>query len=211
MRVLLADDHRLVRAALRSLLESRGVEVVAEAANGCEAVEQARLHRPDVVVMDVSMPIMNGLIATRRMAAELPDVKVVMLTASEGDADLFDAIKSGADGYLLKDTDPEEFFALLSGVTDGVPAVPPLLAQKILREFSRVNATVSAADELTERERDVLRLLVHGVSSNRALAKQLGVSENTVRYHLRNIMDKLHLHSRTQAVAYAIRHGLVEE
>jgi len=214
MRVLIADDHPLFRDGLRSLLEARGIEVVGEARNGREAVDQARRLEPDVVLMDLSMPELNGLAATRLISAQLPTVKVVMLTASEDDADLFEAIKSGAQGYLFKNLDSNEFFRLLEGVAQGEPALTPALARKLLGEFARPapapRATVAPDAELTEREREVLELLVQGFTTNRALAEKLVVSENTVKYHLRNILDKLHLQNRAQVVAFAVRQGMVE-
>lgn len=214
MRVVIADDHPLFRDGLRSLLEARGIEVLAEARNGREAVDQARRHSPDVVLMDLSMPEVNGLAATRLISAELPDVKVVILTASEDDADLFEAIKSGAQGYLFKNLDSAEFFRLLEGVSHGEPALTPGLARKLLGEFARPvpspRVPAEPPSELTEREREVLELLVQGVTSNRELAERLVVSENTVKYHLRNILDKLHVQNRAQVVAYAMRHGMGE-
>lgn len=212
MRVLIADDHTLFRDGLRSLLEARGVEVVGEARNGQEAIELTRRTRPDVVLMDLSMPMMDGLSATRIISAELPDVSVVVLTASEEDADLFEAVKSGAEGFLPKDLEATQLFELLSGVTRGEPALTPGLARKVLNEFARPKPArhERMPDELTEREREVLELLVQGVTSNKDLAERLIVSENTVKYHLRNILDKLHLQNRAQVIAYALRHGLVD-
>mgnify|MGYP001462566076 FL=1 len=212
MRVIIADDHALFRDGLRSLLEARGVEVVAEARNGREAVELARQLRPDIVLMDLTMPVMGGLEATRLISAELSDVNVVVLTASEDDADLFEAVKSGAEGFLPKNLEAEQFFDLLQGVTEGQPALTPGLARKVLNEFARPAAPrpERTAEELTEREREVLELLVQGVTSNKDLADRLFVSENTVKYHLRNILNKLHLQNRAQVIAYALRHGLVE-
>ena len=209
MRVLIADDHALFRDGLRSLMEAHGVDVVAEARNGQEAVALARLHRPDVVLMDLTMPVLDGLAATRLLSAELPAVKVVVLTASEDDADLFEAVKSGAEGFLPKDLEASQFFALLEGVTRGEPALTPALARKVLRELARPRPAAPSQELLTEREREVLQLLVAGVTSNRDLAERLFVSENTVKYHLRNILDKLHLQNRAQVVAYALRHGMV--
>lgn len=215
MRVLIADDHPLFRDGLRSLLEARGIDVVGEAKNGHEAVEQATRLRPDVVLMDLNMPVLGGLDATRLISAEQPDVKVVVLTASEDDANLFEAIKSGAQGYLFKNLDSAEFFALLEGVARGEPALTPGLARKLLGEFARPTAAPqpTAFDDtqsLTEREHEVLNLLVQGITSNRELAERLVVSENTVKYHLRNILDKLHVQNRAQVVAYAVRHGIVD-
>jgi DNA-binding NarL/FixJ family response regulator len=162
--------------------------------------------------MDLSMPGLNGLAATRLISAEMPQVKVVVLTASDDDANLFEAIKSGAQGYLLKNLESKEFIALLEGVGRGEPALTPLLASKLLQEFARPPRPATEShdpDALTDREREVLELLVHGVTSNRKLAKQLGVSENTVKFHVRNILDKLHLHNRAQVVGFALRHGMV--
>jgi len=212
MRILIADDHALFRDSLRSLLVSRGFEVVGEAREGREAVDLARRLQPDIVLMDLSMPGLDGLAATRLMAAEMPKVKVVVLTGSDEDANLFEAIKSGAQGYMLKNLESRDFFALLEGVGRGEPALTPLLAGKLLQEFARPPRPAAEShdpDALTEREREVLELLVRGVTSNRKLAKQLGVSENTVKFHVRNILDKLHLHNRAQVVGFALRHGIV--
>jgi DNA-binding NarL/FixJ family response regulator len=159
------------------------------------------------------MPEMDGLAATRLISADHPEVKVVILTASDEDSKLFEAIKSGAQGYLLKNLESEDFFNLLAGVKRGEPALTPALARKLLQEFARPAQTPPLPqdpDALTDREREVLELLVNGVTSNRRLAKQLGVSENTVKFHVRNILDKLHLHNRAQVVSYAIRHHIVE-
>ena len=213
VRVLLADDHQLFRDGMRGLLEARGFDVVGEARNGREAVEQARRLRPELVLMDLNMPEVNGLAATRLLSAELPDVRVVILTASEDDADLFEAIKSGAQGYIFKNIESAELFRLLDGVALGQPALTPNLARKLLGEFARPAPTQRGPAEdatslLTEREREVLDLLVQGITTNKDLADRLVVSENTVKYHLRNILDKLHVQNRAQVVAYAVRHGL---
>jgi DNA-binding NarL/FixJ family response regulator len=212
MRILIADDHALFRDGLRSLLEARGMDVIGEASNGREAVELSRSLNPDVVLMDLTMPILDGLSATRIISAELPSVIVVVLTASEEDADLFEAIKSGAQGFLPKDLEAAQLFEHLSGVSRGEPALTPGLARKLLGEFAHPSTSrdEEIIDDLTERERDVLELLVQGVTSNRDLAERLFVSENTVKYHLRNILDKLHVQNRAQVIAYALRHGIVE-
>lgn len=212
MRVLIADDHALFRDGLRSLLEARGVEVVGEARNGREAIELARRSNPDVVLMDLIMPELGGLAATKLLSAELPQVRVVVVTASEDDADLFEAIKSGAQGYLPKDVESGRFFELLDGVTRGEPALTPALARKVLNELARPPAAPPerTPDALTEREQEVLELLVQGITTNRGLAERLVVSENTVKYHLRNILDKLHVQNRAQVVSYALRNRLVD-
>lgn len=217
MRVLIADDHALFRDGLRGMLETRGMDVVGEARNGREAVDQTRRLRPEVVLMDLDMPELDGLAATRLISAEQPDVKVVMLTASEEDAHLFDAIKAGAQGYLFKNLPSDELFTLLDGVARGEPALTPALARKLLVEFARPAAAApprtaagKGPDTLTDREREVLDLLVQGITSNRELAERLVITENTVKYHFRNILDKLHVQNRAQVVAFAVRHRLLE-
>ena len=211
MNVLIADDHTLFRDGLRSLLEAHGITVVGEARTGKEAIVLSRTHRPDIVLMDLAMPEMGGLAATRLLSAELPEVNIVVLTASEEDSDLFEAVKSGARGFLPKDMEADYLVTLLDGVTRGEPALTPSLARKVLAEFARpVTAHLDqGAETLTAREREVLELLVSGITSNRALAQHLFVSENTVKYHLRNILAKLHLQNRSQVIAYALRHDLV--
>jgi DNA-binding NarL/FixJ family response regulator len=212
VRIVIADDHALFRDGLRSLLVSNGHQVVAEARNGEEAIVLAKEHEPDVVLMDVSMPLLDGISATRRLTSELPGVKVIILTASEDDANLFDAIKSGAQGYLLKNLEADDFFALLDAASRGEPALTPALAKKLLQEFAKPAAAPVAGehDGLTQREREVLELMVEGITSNRRLAKRLGVSENTVKFHVRNILDKLRLHNRAEVVGYALRNRMVE-
>ena len=214
MRVLIADDHALFRESLRSLLEQRGVEVVGEAGTGHEAVRLAAGCAPDVVLMDLAMPELDGLAATKLISADMPDVKVVVLTASTEDEDLFEAIKSGAKGFLRKDLSGEEFFRRLDGLSMGEPALTPHLAQRLLTEFARPKNVAAAKDDdpdaLTSREMDVLGAMVHGVTTNRSLARHFGISQNTIKFHVRNILDKLHLNNRTQVVSFALRHRLVE-
>lgn len=213
MRIVIADDHSLFRDGLRSLLLAQGHEVVGEAKNGREAIELARTLQPDLVLMDLQMPELDGIGATKLIAAEMPEMKVVILTASEEESKLFDAIKSGAQGYLLKNLEAEEFFDLLDRAQRGEPALTPALARKLLQEFAKpaeAAAPASEQDALTAREREVLELMVEGVTSNRKLARRLGLSENTVKFHVRNILDKLRLHNRAEVVGYALRHGIVE-
>jgi DNA-binding NarL/FixJ family response regulator len=214
MRVLLADDHALFRAGLRGLLEARGIDVIGEAGTGREAIDQTLRLNPDIVLMDLDMPELDGLAATRLISAQQTGVKVVMLTASEEDAHLFEAIKSGAQGYVFKNLPAAELFALLEGVDRGEPALTPALARKLLGEFARPAQTVPPPPDasaglaaLTERERDVLDVLVQGITSNRELAERLVITENTVKYHLRNILDKLHVQNRAQVIAFAARHA----
>ena len=208
MRVLLVDDHALFRDGVRSLLEARGIQVVGEAGDGQEAVEAALRLRPDVVLMDITMPRMDGLEATRLIKTRLPQTKVVMLTVSDEDRNLFEAIKSGAQGYLLKNLQAEEFFDLLAGIQRGEAPISRGLAGRILEEFARqqIPSAPPESEELTEREREVLQA-VSGGASNREVAAALHITENTVKFHMKNILDKLHLRSRAEVIAYAARRG----
>ena len=209
MKILIADDHALFRGALKSLISTQDKhQIVGEARNGREAVALARQLRPDLVLMDLSMPELDGLAATRILMAETTDIKVVILTASEDDQHLLEAMKSGAQGYLLKNLEADKFFTLLDGVARGEPAITPALARKLIREFPTGRAE-NDPDALTEREREVLEQLVGGVTSNRDLADRLGVSENTVKFHVRNILAKLHVSNRAQVVAFALKNKLV--
>ena len=217
MRVLLADDHALFRAGIASLLGAWGMDVVGQASDGVEAIELTRRLKPELVLMDVGMSPCNGLEATRVIKTELPDVKVIIVTVSEDDQDLFEAVKSGAEGYLLKGMSEEELGSTLEKISAGEPALSPALAAKILDEFARLareGATGKSPggpdDELTDREREVLRLVADG-ATNREIGSQLFISENTVSFHMKNILAKLHLKNRTQAAAFAIRVGLVDD
>ena len=212
IRVMLVDDHALFRRGIASILAAeRGFEVVGEAANGLEALDRARELMPDVILMDIFMPGANGLEATRRIKEALPYVKIVILTVSEEDQNLFEAIKSGAQGYLLKKIEPQELFAMLKGVVKGDAPISRAMAAKILREFAhqaqRVAAPSPGAD-LTPREREVLELVTQG-KSNKEIAVALAIAENTVKNHLKNILEKLHLENRVQAATFALREGLV--
>jgi DNA-binding NarL/FixJ family response regulator len=213
MRLLLADDHALFRSSLRSLLEARGVEVVGEASDGHRAVELAVSLQPDLVLMDLSMPGLDGIEATRQLKAKMPEVKVVVLTASMEDEDLFAALRAGAQGYLLKNLEADSFFDLLDRAVAGEPALTPQMSRKVLEAFTKREPARTHHDDpdaLTDREREVLELMVDGITSNRQLAQRLEVSENTVKFHVRNILDKLHLHNRAQAVGHAMRHARVD-
>lgn len=210
MRVLLVDDHALVRNGIASLLRAHNIDVVGEASDGLEALEKARQLKPDIILMDIKMPRCNGLEATRLIKVEMSEIKVIMLTVSDDEDDLFEAIKSGAQGYLLKNIRAEEFLALLDGVSRGEAAISPLLATKIIEEFSRQaakNAKTHPENELTDREIDVLKLVATG-ALNKEIASALNITENTVKYHLRNIMEKLHLSNKAQVAAYAVSKGL---
>ncbi len=210
MKILIADDHALFRDGLRSLLNAQGHEVVGEASNGREAVELAHRIQPDLVLMDVSMPEFDGISATRQLTSELPEMKVVVLTASEDEANLFESLRAGARGYLLKNLEADDFFELLERASRGEPALTPALARKVLIEFARPKEALPE-ELLTPREREVLELMIEGITSNRKLAKRLNLSENTVKFHIRNILDKLRLHDRAQIVGYALRKKMGEK
>jgi len=215
VRVLLADDHALFRAGIASLLRAWGMDVVGQAADGDEAIELTRRLKPELVLMDVGMSPCNGLEATRVIKTELPDVKVIIVTVSEDEQDLFEAIKSGAEGYLLKGMSEEELGSTLARISAGEPALSPGLATKILDEFARMaregaGKPAGPEDELTDREREVLRLVAEG-ATNREIASRLYVTENTVSFHMKNILGKLHLKNRAQAAAFAIRAGLADD
>jgi len=213
MRVLLVDDHILFRKGLASLIASqRDFEVVGEAGDGLEALEKARQLMPDLILLDINMPVCDGREATRLIKEEMPYVKIVMLTVSDDDQDLFEAIKNGAEGYMLKKLEPGDLFEMLRGIRQGEAPISRLMASKILREFARQapRPTERAGPEsvLSEREREVLQLVTDGLT-NREIATALYITENTVKNHLRNILAKLHLENRVQAAAYAVREGLV--
>ena len=212
IRVLLADDHALFRRGVASLLAAEnGFEVVGEAVDGRQAVEMARDLMPDVILMDISMPVMDGLEATRRIKGEMPYVRIVILTASDGDRSLFEAVKSGAQGYLLKKIEPQALYGTLRGVVQGEAPVSRLMAARLLEEFTRQNrhpAATAPGAELTARERGVLELVSQG-RSNKEIAAALVIAENTVKNHLKNILEKLHLENRVQAATFALREGLV--
>jgi len=213
IRILLVDDQDLFREGLAQILASQeDMQVVGEASDGQEAVEKAQQLTPDLILMDIRMPRMNGLEATRRIKALLPDVKVVMLTVSDTDDDLFEAIKEGASGYLLKNLKARYLFEYLRSVMRGEVAFSPYLATRMLQEFARQRRREEVMggrqEGLTEREREVLQLVVDG-HSNKEIALKLGIAESTVKRHLHNILEKLQMASRTQAAAYAVRTGLV--
>jgi DNA-binding NarL/FixJ family response regulator len=215
IRVLLVDDHALFRKGIASILAGeRGFEVVGEASDGLEALERARELMPDVILMDIFMPGATGLEATRRIKEALPYVKIVMLTVSEEDQNLFEAIKSGALGYLLKKIEPSVLFAMLKGVVQGDAPISRAMAGKILGEFARQarqqTPTAPLGADLSPREKEVLKLVTEG-KSNKEIAAALTIAENTVKNHLKNILEKLHLENRVQAATFALREGLVEK
>lgn len=211
MRVLLVDDHALFRAGLASLLQASGLTVVGQAGDGDEAIAGARELRPDLIFMDITMPRRDGLAATRAIKAEMPEVKVVMLTVSDDERNLFEAIKSGAEGYLLKNMQAEEFEEFLRRLAHGEPLISSVLAQKLLREFARLKEAegqMAGKDSLSEREQEVLQLVARG-ATNREIADSLVITENTANFHMKNILGKLHLRNRAEVVAWAFEHGLI--
>ena len=214
MKVLLVDDHPLFLDGLRNLLTAHGVEVLGMARDGWVALDKARTLHPEVILMDIHMPLLDGLAALRLIKAELPEVKIVMLTMSAEDEDLFEAIKSGACGYLLKTQDTDEFFVLLQDVARGEVVLSPGLAARILQEFGRqANVTQTIEDKeqrasLSAREIEVLTLVAHGLTYKEVGAK-LCLAERTVKYHMGEIIARLHLENRAQVIEYARRTGLV--
>jgi len=215
MRVLLVDDHPLFLEGLQNLLEARGIEVVGTASDGLEALEKSRTLHPDLILMDIQMPRCDGLTATRLIKAELPWVRIVMLTVSEEDEDLFEAIKCGASGYLLKSLDAAEFFQLLSNLERDEPPLSPGMATKILAEFARQaneeeKGTPSAeeGDGLTPRQIAVLSLVAQGMTY-KEVGEALHLTERTVKYHMAKILERLHARTRAEAIAYASRKGIL--
>ncbi len=211
IRVLIADDHTIVRKGIRALLFTEpGMEVVGEASNGLETVHQAAVLVPDVILMDLVMPKMNGIEATRQITERQPGTRILVLTSFAADDKVFPAIKAGALGYLLKDSEPEELIQAIRQVYHGESSLHPTIARKVLRELAQPAERADrplATDPLTERELEVLRQVAQGLS-NREIAEQLVINEATVRTHVSNILSKLHLASRTQAALYALREGL---
>jgi DNA-binding NarL/FixJ family response regulator len=213
-RILIADDHVLFREGMRSIIDRwNDFEVVGEASNGLEALSLARELLPDIILMDISMPVVNGIQATKQIGDEFPSICIVMLTTSEEEEDLLDAIQVGAQGYLLKDTPSKRLHDELRRMAQGETPLSGIMATKVLKEFSRSGSQTQSSDldkeALTEREHQILELLVEGLS-NAEIAGQVYLSENTVKKHVRNILEKLHSNNRVEAAVYAIREGLVD-
>jgi DNA-binding NarL/FixJ family response regulator len=213
-RVLVVDDHALFRKGVVGvIMEAEGFEVVGEAGEGREALAKVKELKPDVVVMDIYMPGMDGLETTRQIKEIVPAAKVVILTISEEDENLFEAVKAGANGYMLKSAEPETLCQTLRGVVRGEAVLSPSMGAKILEEFARQSRRAgeeASGPRLSPKEREVLQLLTRG-AVNKEIAAALNITENTVKNHMKSIMEKLHLENRVQVVAYAFREGLVRK
>jgi NarL family two-component system response regulator LiaR len=208
IRLLIADDHTIVRKGLKVLLATEpDMQVVGEAENGAEAAQKAESLNPDVVLMDIEMPVMDGIEATRTITARQPGVRVLVLTSFAADDKVFPAVKAGALGYLLKDSSPEQLLEAIRQVHRGEPSLEPSIARKVLQELASPGPGKPTTDPLTEREMEVLRLIAQGMS-NKEIAAALFIAEWTVRSHVSNILSKLQLASRTQAALYALKSGL---
>jgi two-component system, NarL family, nitrate/nitrite response regulator NarL len=213
-RILLVDDQPLFRGAIAALLASQpDMEVVGEAENGLIGVEMAGALRPDLVILDVDMPVMNGVEAVRLIREQVMDVKVIMLTVSDVEDDVLDALRNGAHGYLLKDLRPEQLHEMIRSVMRNETPISPAVAGRLLREIPAAGArkVSTPAEEqaraVTPRELEILRLVAQGLS-NKEVAKRLVITEGTVKNHVHNALEKLHLENRIQAAAYVIRQGL---
>lgn len=215
LRVLLVDDHPLFLQSLKMLLSANGYQVVGTAGTGMEALKQARLVHPELILMDIEMPEFDGLAATRLIKAEMPQIKIVMLTVSASDEHLFEAVKSGGSGYLLKSQSAEQFLELVAQVGHGGAALSPELAARLLSEFARQakqiesQAVEEVPAELTPRQVEILSLVAQGLTYSQ-VGETLHISEPTVRYHMGEIINRLHLNNRAQVIAYAAQHGLVK-
>lgn len=215
IRILVCDDHEILRKGIVQLLKLQsGFQVIGEAANGVEVVKMAETLRPDVILMDVQMPEMDGIKAVERIRDKDKAVKIIMLTISDDDEDLFNAIKNGANGYLLKNMNLEELFSHVKKVYDGETPFSPGLANKVLLQFSQMAHSVKEQEkpdyDLTVREKEVLKLVSQG-KSNKYIAENLYISEHTVKKHLQHILEKLHVSNRYEAATLAIKEGIVDE
>ncbi len=214
IKVMLVDDHVLFRKGVEALLTAHAdFDVVGEASNGKEAVENVASCEPDIILMDIDMPICSGLDAVKMIKSEMPHVHIVMLTVSDDDQDLFNAIKNGAGGYLLKNLEPRDLYEMLHGILRGEAPITGIMASKILEELRSPQPTskpeAERQNELTEREVEALKLIAEGLS-NKEIAETLSITENTVKVHVRTILEKLHLSNRVQAAVYAVKEGLLD-
>jgi len=219
MKLMLADDHPLFLEGLQYLLETHGIQVAGVAKDGREALVQARLLQPDIILMDIRMPVCSGMDALRLIKAEMPEIKIVMLTTSEEDEDLFDAVKYGASGYLLKSTNARELVDMLSDLERGEVPLSPELGIRLLEEFKHGGANdenvlpheaeKAKRVQLTERQSEILEMVARGITYKEA-GDALGLTERTVKYHMGRIIELLQLENRAQVIAYAARMGLVK-
>jgi DNA-binding NarL/FixJ family response regulator len=221
MKVLLVDDNRLMLEGLQNLFEVHNIQVTGVATNGQDALDKTRQLKPDVILMDIRMPVCDGLTATRLIKAEMPEARIIILTTSTDDQDLFEAVKSGAYGYLLKSMDSDDLVEALEQVQQGTPPFSPGLAAKLLEEFARVNnpavensnskpeenENAARSSELSQRQNEVLKLVADGLSYKEVGAR-LSLSPRTIKYHMAEIMNLLHLDNRAQVLAFAGRMGL---
>ncbi len=208
IRVLIVDDHTIVRKGIKALLaEMSDVQIVGEADNGVDAIRLSKQLEPDVILMDLLMPKMDGIDATRQITARQPKVRVLVLTSFVGDEKIFPAIKAGAMGYLLKDSEPTELIQAIYRVYRGEPSLHPSIARKMMKEILDKPTTKTASEQLTAREVEVLQLLAKGLSNDEIAAK-LVISDVTVRTHISHILAKLHMANRVQATLYALREGI---
>lgn len=220
MKVMLVDDHPLFMEGLQYVLNTREIEVIGTAEDGSEALEKARSLKPDIILMDIRMPGFSGLDALRLIKAEMPEIKVVMLTISEADEDLYEAVKYGASGYLLKNTNADELINMLSDIENGEAPVLPGLAARLLKELGAGSIfrhdpasgepESAKEEELTERQLEILKLVAKGVTYKET-GDAMGLTERTVKYHMGRIIEQLHLENRAQVIAYAARIGLVRD
>jgi DNA-binding NarL/FixJ family response regulator len=209
--ILIVDDHTLFRTGIRKMLQAEAdMHVVGEAATGREALEQAHQLMPDVILMDVKMPDMDGIEATRRLCREMPHVGVIFCTMFEDDEFVFAGLQAGGRGYILKDADPETMLRAIRAVAHGESLLGSTIAQKVMRQFSALpDKQTALVDDLTPRELEVLTLIAEGLP-NKEIAQELTISEKTVKNHINNIFSKIHVYDRSQAMLYAIRQGLVK-
>ena len=220
MKLMLVDDHLLFLEGLQYLLETYGINVVGKAKNGREALIKAQILRPDIILMDIRMPEYGGLDALKLIKAEMPDIKIIMLTTSEEDEDLFDAIKFGASGYLLKNTDAKNLIDMLSDIENDEVPLSPGLASRLLREFKRSSESDKVPSQqtsdckekskLSPRQLEVLKMVAKGTTYKEA-GEALGLAERTVKYHMGRILELLHLENRAQVIKYAAQRGILEE
>ena len=213
LRIVLVDDHILFRKGIASLVSSReDMTIVGEAGDGIEGVRVAQQTLPDVILMDINMPRQDGLETIKILKKEMPHVQIVMLTVSDDDDNLFEAIKHGAKGYLLKNLEPQQLYDMLNKVRHGEAAISGSMATRILKEFREPKTALPevSVDALTEREIEVLEQVVTG-ATNKEIAERLHITENTVKIHLRNILEKLQVQNRIQAAVRAVRHGLIDD